>query len=71
MEKCKAPQTFAIDARANLASFNYAQLPQYSSAALTYYIDPKTMKPFEPNATEFRRANGQIVQGDLRIIKQY
>jgi hypothetical protein len=69
MEKCKATQTFAIDARNNLAFYNYSQLPQYASAALTCYIDPKTMKPFEPNATEFRRANGQIVQGDLRIIK--
>lgn len=71
MEKCKAPQTFAIDAKKNLASYNYAQLPQYENTNLTYFIDPHTMKPFEPNASEFRRSNGQVVNGDLRIIKQH
>lgn len=71
MEKCKAPRTFCIDAKTNLACYNYYQLPQYSTTALTVYIDPTTMKPFEPNADSFRRANGQVVEGDLRIIKQH
>lgn len=71
MEKCQTPRTFCIDTRTNLASYNYFQLPQYSTTALTVYIDPTTMKPYEPNADYFRRANGQIIEGDLRIIKQH
>lgn len=71
MEKCKATRTFCINAQTNLASYNYSQLPQYARTSLTVYIDPRTMKPYEPNTDTFTRANGHVVKGDLRVIKQY
>lgn len=71
MEKCKAPQTFCIDADKNLISNNYRSIHDYDETELTVYIDPKTMKPYEPNSDSFTRQNGAIVNGNLRIIKQY
>lgn len=71
MEKCKATQTFAIDANKNLAMANYRYMQEYSEAPLTVYIDPKTMKPYEPNSGSFTRQNGDVITGNLRIIKQY
>lgn len=71
MEKCKASQTFAIDANKNLAMANYRYMQEYSEAPLTVYIDPKTMKPYEPNSGSFTRQNGDVITGNLRIIKQY
>ena len=71
MEKCKATRTFAIDANKNLAMNNYRNMEQYSNSALTVFIDPKTMKPYEPNSGTFTRANGDVITGNLRIIKQY
>jgi hypothetical protein len=69
MEKCKASQTFAIDANKNLAMANYRYMQEYSEAPLTVYIDPKTMKPYEPNSGSFTRQNGDVITGNLRIIK--
>ena len=71
MEKCKASQTFAIDANKNLAMANYRYMQEYSEAPLTVYIDPKTMKPYEPNSGSFTRQNGDVITGNLRIIKQH
>lgn len=71
MEKCKATRTFAIDANKNLAMNNYRNMTEYSNSNLTVYIDPKTMKPYEPNTGSFTRANGDVVTGNLRVIKQY
>ena len=71
MEKCKATQTFAIDAEANLKHSNYRYLPQYKQTELTVFIDPKTECAYEPNADEFIRKNGEIIEGNLRIIKQH
>lgn len=71
MEKCKATQTFAIDANKNLAMANYRYMQEYSEAPLTVYIDPKTMKPFEANASQFIRQNGSVIKGNLHIVKQH
>lgn len=71
MEKCKATQTFCIDADRNIRMSNYRYMPEYEQAELTVFIDPKTMKPYEPNTDHFHRRNGQVVEGNLRIIKQY
>lgn len=71
MEKCKATQTFAIDTNKNLKMSNYRYLSQYDNTALTVFIDPKTMCPYEPNSSSFTRSNGDIVQGNFRIIKQH
>jgi len=71
MEKCKATQTFAIDANKNLAMANYRYMQEYAEAPLTVFIDPKTMKPYEPNSGSFTRQSGDVITGNLRIIKQY
>lgn len=71
MEKCRATQTFVINTDNNLLHHSYSFLEKYSQCPLTVYIDPKTMKPYEPNTDEFYRKNGEIVQGHLRVIKQY
>ena len=71
MEKCKATQTFAIDTNKNLAMSNYRYTQEYSDAPLTVFIDPRTMKPYEPNAGTFVRQNGDVITGNLHIIKQY
>ena len=70
MEKCSANKTFAIDADKNLTMYNYSQSTDYSDCAITVYIDPRTMKPFESNADHFYKNNGDLVEGNLRIIKQ-
>ena len=71
MEKCRATQTFVINTDNNMLHYNYSLMEQYSQCPLTVYIDPKTMKPYESNTDEFCRKNGEIVQGNLRVIKQY
>lgn len=71
MEKCRATQTFVIDTDNNILHHNYSFMEKYSQCPLTVYIDPKTMKPYEPNTDEFCRKNGKVVQGNLRVIKQY
>lgn len=71
MEKCKATQTFAINTDRNIRSANYKDMPEYSQSELVVFIDPKTMKPYEPNADSFVRRNGNVVGGNLRIIKQH
>lgn len=71
MEKCRATQTFVINTDNNMIHHNYSMLEKYSQCPLTVYIDPKTMKPYEPNTDEFHRKNGEIIQGHLRVIKQY
>jgi hypothetical protein len=71
MEKCKASQTFCINADNNLRMANYRYMEKYAQAEMTVFIDPRTMKPYEPNATEYYRKNGQVVSGNLRVIKQH
>lgn len=71
IEKVFAKQTFAIDANRNLRMNNYRYMPEYASSELTVFIDPKTMRPYEPNTTQFVRADGTVINGNLRIIKQY
>ena len=71
MEKCKAAQTFAINTDRNTKSANYRYIKKYDNTELVVYIDPKTMKPFEPNAETFLRRNCYEIKGNLRIIKQH
>lgn len=71
MEKCRATQTFCIDADVNTTHYNYSLLEQYAQCELVVYIDPKTMKPYEPNTDIFYRKNGEVISGRLRVIKQY
>lgn len=70
MDKFIAKQTFAIDADANLAMYNYSMSPKYSDQNLKVYIDPKTMKPFEANSDHFNCQDGTLIEGNLRIIKK-
>lgn len=71
LEKCKATHTFAIDTKINITHNQYSHLEKYSKCELTVFIDPKTMQPYEPNAKRFKRQNGEVINGDLRIIKQH
>lgn len=70
MEKCIATKTFAIRTDVNTQQGNYRYLEKYSQCELAVYIDPRTMEPYESNATSFTRASGAVITGDLRIIKQ-
>lgn len=71
IEKCKASHTFAIDTKSNLLHNQYSHLEKYAQSELTVFLDPRTMQPYEPNATQFKRQNGTIIEGDLRVVKQY
>lgn len=68
-EHCAA-RPFAINVDNNIKSYNLAQLPEYSQAILSVYYDPITMRPYEPNAHTFVRANGQTVEGNLKTFKE-
>lgn len=70
MEKCIATQTFCINADRNLRMEQMRQLPQYNTNELTVFINPKTMKPYEANLDHFHRRNGEIVEGNLCLIKE-
>lgn len=69
-EDCQAPQTFAIDADKNVRCNNYRYDKNYNETSLTVFLNPKTMKPYEPNSTVFVRQNGEQVVGNLTIIKK-
>lgn len=71
IEKCRASQTFVIDTDVNTLHGNYRYLEKYAHSELTVFIDPRTMQPYEPNTDTYTRKNGQIVNGNLRIIKQH
>lgn len=70
MERCRAKQTFAIDANRNVKSSNCRYDVRYNNKPLTVFLDPKTMKPFEPNAEFYTTQDGTQVVGNLTIIKQ-
>lgn len=70
MEKCIATQTFVIDADNNLKHFNSFLDKKYSECELVAFVDPKTNAPYEPNTKQFTRKNGQVINGNLRLIKQ-
>lgn len=71
MERVVAKNTFAIDTNRNLRMFNYSQMPEYENTELTVYFDPLTMKPYEPSTDHFVKRDGSVIEGSLRIIKQY
>lgn len=70
MEKCYASNTFAIDVDKNIQSFNYSQMPEYEQANLTVFINPNTMSPYEANEHFFTRQNGEVITGNLCVIKK-
>lgn len=69
-EKLKAKKTFCIDADMNIRHNNYRYLYEYDETELKVFIDPKTMMPYQSNAFEFYRTNGQRITGNLRIIEK-
>lgn len=71
IEKCIANQTFVINTVTNTQHGNYRYLEKYSQCELTVFIDPKTMLPYEPNTTKFTKKNGEVIEGELRTIKQH
>lgn len=70
VEKCRAKRTFAIDADKNMRCNNYRYDKNYANKNLAVFLNPKTMKPFEPNASSYITQTGQMVEGNLTIIKQ-
>lgn len=71
IEKCRATQNFVINTDINLEHGNYRYLEKYSQCELTVFIDPRTMQPYEPNTDTYTRKNGEVINGNLRVIKQY
>ena len=70
MQKIVAPVTFCIDADQNMKHAQYRYLNEYTETALTVFINPRTLEPYQPNAFEFHRQNGQRLTGNLTIIKK-
>lgn len=74
MEKCVATKNFVIDTDTNIKHGNYRYLKKYDETALTVYIDPMTMQPYEPNLDFFIRKDGSRYPREgfkkLRLIKQ-
>lgn len=68
--KYVAEATFCIDADENMKHAQYRYLRQYDATALTVFINPRTMEPYQPNAYEFYRQNGQRLTGNLTIIRK-
>ena len=69
IEKCQASQNFCIDTHKNYESNAKKDLPQYTECELTVYLNPYTMQPYEPNTSYFTKANGEVIYGNLRMIK--
>ena len=74
MEKCVATRNFVIDTDTNIKHGNYRYLKKYDETALTVFIDPTTMQPYEPNLDFFIRKDGSRYPKEgfkkLRLIKQ-
>jgi len=74
MEKCVATKNFVIDTDINIKHGNYRYLKKYDETALTVFIDPATMQPYEPNLDFFIRKDGSRYPKEgfkkLRLIKQ-
>lgn len=74
MEKCVATKNFVIDTDINIKHGNYRYLKKYDETALTVFIDPITMQPYEPNLDFFIRKDGSRYPKEgfkkLRLIKQ-
>ena len=74
MEKCVATRNFVIDTDTNIKHGNYRYLKKYDKTALTVFIDPTTMQPYEPNLDFFIRKDGSRYPKEgfkkLRLIKQ-
>lgn len=68
--KIYATRDFCIDTDINGLHAQYRYLDKYSQTPLTVFIDPKTMMPYQTNAFEFYKSNGERVTGNLRIIKK-
>lgn len=70
MEKLQATRTFCIDTDVNTAHGQYRFLQKYSQTPLTVFINPQTMQPYQPNAYEYYRENGQRITGNLAVIQK-
>ena len=74
MEKCVATRNFVIDTDTNIKHGNYRYLKKYDKTALTVFIDPTTMQPYEPNLDFFIRKDGSRYPEEgfkkLCLIKQ-
>ena len=74
MEKCVATRNFVTDTDTNIKHGNYRYLKKYDKTALTVFIDPTTMQPYEPNLDFFIRKDGSRYPEEgfkkLRLIKQ-
>lgn len=74
MEKCVATRNFVIDTDTNIKHGNYRYLKKYDKTALTVFIDPTTMQPYESNLDFFIRKDGSRYPKEgfkkLRLIKQ-
>lgn len=70
MVEVRAEQTFAIDADKNLRCNNYRYDKDYSHNALTVFINPRTMQPYEANTHTYTTRDGVELSGNFTIIKQ-
>lgn len=70
MEELCAKKTFAINVDANIYHDNLKNIKKYDQSALTVFYDPKTMRPYEANSSRFVSENGNVITGNLRIIKE-
>lgn len=70
LNEYQAKQNFCINTDKNLIANAKKDLPQYKETDISIYLDPKTMKPYEPNATEFKCSSGKIIYGNLRVIRK-
>lgn len=60
---------FAINVDSNIFAYNAMKDAKYSNSNLTVYIDPNTLMPYEPNAHEFTKINGETIIGNFKIFK--
>lgn len=70
MVEVRADQTFAIDADKNLRCYNYRNDAKYDHKALTIFINPRTMRPYEANSHSYTTKDGVELRGNFTIIKQ-
>lgn len=70
MTEVRANQTFAIDSDKNLRCYNYRNDSKYDQKALTIFINPKTMRPYEANSHSYTTKDGIELSGNFTIIKQ-
>lgn len=71
MIKKEAKDYFAIRVDSNIQAYNAIKNYKYSNSNLVVYIDPTTLMPYEANSHSFKKQNGKIIQGNLKVFKPY